>query len=176
MPDRINVLDRAVEHPERRAALVLRVEEPRWPPLLGILLAHAAMVPILLGAIAFALVTVEMRPLVLGATITWGASVVLFLSGVRRGLSFRTPGGATVAQVSTSMALFGLGLLAFCGLWLPTPVPSLLLLLLAFAGMGVLDPIAARRGETPLYFAGLRPLQMALPSAALIGLIAMVLA
>lgn len=175
MADRIGVLERAVEHPDRDAALVLRVEEPRSAPLLGVLLAYAAMIPVLSGAIAFAVVPLEARPLVLGATIIWGASIVLFLSGVRRGLSFRTPGGATVSQVSTLMGLFGLGILALCGLWLATPVPSLVLLLLAFAGMGVLDPIAARRGETPLYFARLRPLQMAVPSAALIALLAMVL-
>lgn len=106
----------------------------------------------------------------LGAVHFWGAAVVIFLSGVRRGLSFRTPGGWTWAQMAMFVWLFWSGLLA-----LVLPVGwALWLLATAFLTLAVLDPIAARREEAPLYFARLRPMQMALPVVCLAGMGAVV--
>jgi hypothetical protein len=95
-----------------------------------------------------------------------GAALMLFFAGVRRGLSFRTEGGPRAAQIAMTLWLFALGLAT-----LPAP-PQLACAWLAvgFASLLVLDPLAARRGEVPLYFARLRPPQMAVPLVSLIAL------
>ena len=87
-----------------------------------------------------------------------------FLAGVRRGLSFRTPGGARPAQIATVFWLF---LLAIASLVVPSRLLGLGLLATGFASLAVLDPSAARQQEAPLFFARLRPIQMAIPVTAL---------
>lgn len=87
----------------------------------------------------------------------WGAALLLFFSGVRRGLSFRTEGGPKAAQLLVFALLFSAGLSV---LLMPLSW-ALGLLTLTFAWLGVEDTRAARRGEAPLYFARLRPWQMA---------------
>jgi hypothetical protein len=61
----------------------------------------------------------------------WGSAILIFLGGVRRGLSFRTPGGPTKAQIATMFWLFGLGLLALLS---PSTLVALALLLIAYLG------------------------------------------
>ena len=92
-----------------------------------------------------------------------------FLAGVRRGLSFRTPGGATASQIVTMLWLFCLGFAAIVATALSRFLPATALLLLGFLSLELLDPVAARKGEAPVYFSRLRPAQMALPLACLTG-------
>ena len=65
--------------------------------------------------------------------------------------------------------LFCLGFGATILTALVLPLPASLLLLLGFLSLGILDPIAARSLEAPLYFARLRPAQMAIPVVCLLG-------
>lgn len=95
--------------------------------------------------------------------ILWGAAILLFLSGVRRGLSFRTEGGPRPAQFAAMLWLFLIGL----GALLAPPAWAAGLLLAGYGSILLLEPRAARRGEVPLYFARLRPWQMAVPTASL---------
>ena len=95
--------------------------------------------------------------------VRWGAAILAFLAGVRRGLSFRTPGGERPAQIMTVIYLY---LLAIGALLVPLPM-ALALLVMGFVSLGILDPGAARRQEAPLFFARLRPLQMAVPVCSL---------
>jgi hypothetical protein len=99
----------------------------------------------------------------------WGSAILLFLSGVRRGLSFRTEGGPTWPQMATMLALFCLGLGAVAALLTDALVPALIVLLAGYAAIFVLDPIAARRGEAPLYFSRLRRLQIPIILLALVA-------
>jgi hypothetical protein len=114
------------------------------------------------------------------ATILWGCAILTFLAGVRRGVSFRTPGGATFAQIATMLWLFLIGLAALWAFVLGggqraagATFASLALLLVGYVSLGVLDPLAARRGEAPLFFARLRPVQMLIPLASLAALLAL---
>jgi Protein of unknown function (DUF3429) len=93
----------------------------------------------------------------------WAAAIVLFLSGVRRGLSFRTEGGPRWTQLAMMLWLFCGGLAAML---LPVE-PGLGLLLALSLSLAVLDPLAARTGEVPLYFRRLRPAQMGLAALCL---------
>ncbi|WP_019996337.1 DUF3429 domain-containing protein [Aureimonas ureilytica] len=151
--------------------IAIPVREPVRPPLIDDLLAYAAIVPITAGALA--LVFWPGAPaILLPLTLIWAGAIVTFLSGVRRGVSFRMPDGATLAQLAMMLWLFlaGLGSILLTGA--QAVGAATLLLLAAYVSLAVLDPIAARRGEVPNYFAQLRPFQMGLAvlSLALIGL------
>ena len=58
------------------------------------------------------------------------------------------------------IGLFGLGFAALVLATLDEAVPALVLLIVGFGAIAILDPIAARRGEAPLFFARLRPVQI----------------
>ncbi|EKV31506.1 Permease of the major facilitator superfamily [Caenispirillum salinarum AK4] len=144
----------------------LEIDEPPRVPLLDLFFAYGAMAPLIVGAGAVWLADEPVAALAVQASILWGGVILAFLSGVRRGLSFRTPGGPTLAQLAMFLWLFGAGILAFA---LPQGA-ALGVLVAAYASMAVLDPVAARRGEVPIYFARLRPWQMGLAVAALVVL------
>ena len=141
------------------------------PPLVSFLLAYAAMLPIVAGA-AWTLWDAADRAVALRLTVAWAGAVLCFLAGVRRGLSFRQPGGATLAQLAAMFVLFVLGALSLLSPW---PLASLLLQAGGYGAMAVLDPVAARRREAPLYFARLRAVQMALPLVSLLALVVVLL-
>ncbi|HQT76447.1 MAG: hypothetical protein B7Z80_05420 [Rhodospirillales bacterium 20-64-7] len=144
------------------------VTEPRQVPALSLLLGFGAMIPLAAGAILTWVLPEPGSGLARGAALMWGSAILLFLSGVRRGVSFRTPAGPTVAQILTMLWLFALGLVALPLLPGPlAPVP----LLLGYLSIAVLDPIAARRNETSLFFARLRPVQMAIPVISLLAMV-----
>ncbi len=143
------------------------MEDPKArAPAISLFLAYIAMVPIASGAAA----TVMFRsPLIERLTTAWAGSILCFLAGVRRGLSFRQPGGSTLGQLVGMLWVFVIGTAA---LLMPWRVPSLLVLLLGYGSEAVLGPAAARAEETPRYFARLRPVQMMIPVASLLVLLA----
>ena len=141
-----------------------RVGEPGEVPRLSLLLGYGAMLPFPVAALA----AWAGGGWAAGWAILWGGVLLCFLSGVRRGLSFRTVGGATAAQIAVSAWLFLAGLAALA---VPWPAAAMLLLILGFGSLIWLDPGAAWRGEVPLYFARLRPWQMAIPVASLLALL-----
>ncbi len=146
-------------------------EDPRArTPWVSLLLAYAAMVPVVAGSAAAWAWPGD--GLVAELTAAWAGGVLCFLAGVRRGLSFRQPGGPTLAQIAAMLWRFVLGV---GSLLLPWLVPTLGLQIAGFATMAVLDPVAARRREAPRYFARLRPVQMLVPIVALGALLVQVL-
>jgi hypothetical protein len=149
--------------------LSTRDPRDRQVPLLSLLFGYGPMLPIVAAA---ATVWLAPQPWPLIATslgILWAGAILLFLSGVRRGLAFVIPGGGErPAQMATMLWLFVLALGAFVA---PTPIVSLALLLLGYISVGVLDPIAARRNEAPAHFARLRPPQMMIGAAGLATLL-----
>ena len=145
-----------VDHDQRRIEVVETDEIPR----LDILFGFGPTVPFIFGVVAAWWFPEPWRLVALQLTALWGSAIMLFLSGVRRGISFRTEGGPTWSQMATMLMLFGLGLSSLAALWLGQVIWALILLLAGFSSIFVLDPIAARRGEAPLYFERLRRLQM----------------
>ena len=148
-------------------------EDPEHrPPLISLVVAFLPMLPLLAGA---ALAWVDDRDSALGIRLcaVWAGALICFLAGVRRGLRFRQDGGPTLAQLATTLWLFVLGVASLLS---PSVTPALLLQLLAFLSLAVLDPIAAKRGEAPRYFARLRPAQTLLPVGSLLLLLLKVVA
>lgn len=140
---------------------------PRIPLLSLVLGFGPALVGLALAAGAWLASAPADRWLLAGGTV-WAFAILFFLSGVRRGLSFFTPDGPRPVQVATSLWLFAL---ALAGVVLPTPL-ALAALALGFLSVGLLDPLAARRGEVPAHFARLRPPQMAIFVLAVLALLA----
>lgn len=147
------------------------VSEPERIPIEGLLFGYAAMVPIAAGALAAWLLAPGSAPaaLIVALTSAWAGAVVAFLAGVRRGLSFRAPNGATAPQIATMLWLF---LLAFAALVLGAGRLATAILTLGYLSLAVFDTMAARREEVPPYFARLRPAQMAVAVVSLMALFA----
>jgi hypothetical protein len=140
--------------------VTFRVAEPAATPPLSVLLGWGAMLPFLPGVAATWLLHDRAAALASHLTLIWGGAILAFLAGVRRGLSFRTPGGPDAAQIVTMLWLF---LLALAALVSPWPQAAAGALILGYGTMAVLDPLAAHRREVPLFFARLRPVQMLIP-------------
>lgn len=145
----------------------LQVEEPRHAPFLALVLGYGPMLPFVL-ALVMGVFGGAFERAAYSLAQFWGAALLLFFAGVRRGLSFRTPGGPSTPQIATMMALFFGGVAV---LLMPV-IPSLLVLAASFAALGVLDPLAAQREDAPAFFARLRPVQMTIPVISLVGLVA----
>lgn len=137
--------------------------EPAETPWLGLFFGYGAMLPFIAGLAVFWLAPEPTRGAALAVTLFWGCAILTFLSGVRRGVSFRTPGGVTAGQIVTMLWLFCLGFAATVLTAVALPVSAAVLLVLGYLSLEVFDPIAARKLEAPLYFARLRPAQMAIP-------------
>jgi hypothetical protein len=148
-----------------------RIADSRETPVLSLLLGYGAMVPFAAAAAGAWLFYGERAWFVVFAAL-WGCAILCFLAGVRRGVSFRMAGGPTLAQIATMLVVFGLGFCAMSAFFLlRSTVLTLAMLAVGYALLAVLDPIAARHGEAPLFFAGLRPAQMAIAVVSLVALI-----
>ena len=152
----------------------LTVHEPRAVPWLSVALASLPMLPFVAGAVAAWTMGGEPGQAAVTATLLWACAILLFFSGVRRGVSFRTEGGATVAQIATMTGLFALGFAALLAVALGRAGASAALLIVGYGLVAILDPVAARRGEAPLFFARLRPVQMPLGIASLVAILVLV--
>ena len=150
-------------------SVTFTITEPHETPWLGVFFGYVAMVPFVPGVIAFWLAPEPWRGAALALTLFWGAAIVSFLAGVRRGVSFRTPGGATAGQIATMLWLFCLGFMAIVLTATGLSLGAALLLILGFLSLEILDPIAARKLEAPVYFSRLRPVQMTIPVFCFIG-------
>ena len=148
---------------QRRIAVI---ERATIPPL-DLSFAFGPMIPFVIGAALAWWFPEAGSRLALQATALWGCAILLFLSGVRRGASFRTEAGSTWAQIATMLALYALGCGARAAAWFDALVVCLSLLLVGYAVIFLLDPVAARRGEAPHYFTRLRRLQIPIALLAL---------
>ncbi len=136
-------------------------------PFRSKLLGFGAVVPVLASATAAGLAPPLRTGFVPRAGIVWAGTVLAFLGGVRRGLSFRTPGGPGERQLAGMARSFGL---AAAALLSARPRLSCLLLAAGFTDVAVNDPVMAEHDEAPEFFAELRPPQMALAVAGLLTL------
>ncbi|ORE97307.1 DUF3429 domain-containing protein [Aurantimonas sp. 22II-16-19i] len=144
--------------------------EPAEPPPIGALLAFGAMLPIAAGAIYLWIGGEAQSFLTVNMTLLWGAAILTFLAGARRGVSFRQPGGPTLSQLVTMLWVFGLGFGAIVATVWAYTLTATALEIVGYLSLAVLDPIAAKNGEAPLFFASLRPIQMTIPIVALLAL------
>lgn len=148
----------------RRVVLAPMAESARIPAL-DLLFGFGPVVLLAAAAVA-AWAAPALAPAALAFACVWGAAILIFLSGVTRGLSFLTPGGPRPRQIAQMLWLFLLGL---GGLLLPLPL-AFGAQAIGYASVALFDRVAARDGIAPAYFARLRPPQMAIAAAALVAL------
>ncbi len=135
--------------------------EARRIPWLDLVFGFGPMVPIAVGAAAaWYLQGQPLDYLVILVTLLYSASILCFLAGVHRGVSFRTEGGPRLSQMVTMLVLYGLGLGSLITVVTGKIVFGLSMLILGYALVAVLDPLEARSGAVPLAHARLRPIQM----------------
>jgi uncharacterized membrane protein YoaK (UPF0700 family) len=132
----------------------------RDTPLISLLLAYSAMIPVAAGAVAVWVAPPVWTSLIIRIDSFWCGALLCFFAGVRRGLSFRQSGGPALAQLGGMLWLFGLGIATILSPWRTV---SLALPLIGFSSMFWLDAEATRRHEAPLYFAKLRAVQLWIP-------------
>ena len=156
---------------EDAAGRTITAYEPRETPWLSVVLGFGPMLPFVAGAAGAWLLRGDIGELALTLTVLWGCAILLFLSGVRRGVSFRTEGGPTILQIATMLALFCLGFAALLASTFGWTSSALALLIAGYGLIAVLDPIAAGRGEAPLFFARLRPFQIPIAILSLAALL-----
>lgn len=148
---------------ERQITVTERPEIPVGSLVLG----YGPASVIALNALAVWLAPAAIRPALAQLTIVWAAAILVFLGGVRRGLSFRTEGGPTTSELVATFVYFGLGFCALLLLLLGQVAPSVGLLFVGYAAAIVAEPRAARAGHAPLFFERLRPTQMLIAAVGL---------
>ncbi len=153
---------------ERHIAVTERPEVP-W---LSVVLGYGPMLPIAAAAIASWFLDGDLRTGAIQSGAIYAASILAFLGGVRRGVSFRTEGGPKVAQILTMAGLWFTALLALLCINIGMQEVAIALLIVGYAAITILDPIAARAGQAPLFFARLRRPQMLIAIASLVALVA----
>lgn len=137
-------------------------------PVTSLIFGYGPVLPLPIAAVLAWAMPAPWPTVVTWLAIWWGASILIFLAGVRRGRSFRGDEEAPTAALVAMIWLFVLGAGALAS---PTPLMSLVLLAIGYASVAILDPIAARKGEAPPHFGRLRPPQMGIALLGLIGLI-----
>lgn len=96
--------------------------------------------------------------------VIWGALVLAFVGGVRRGFGFGVPTASTVVEIVTAAIYLGLAGLAMI---VPAAGMALALLMIGYVLVALLDRRAAVRGDAPAHFALIRPPQMLIGVASL---------
>ncbi len=86
-------------------------------PVVSLLLAYVATVPILAGPALSLTLSPGASDTITWITIIWSSAILCFLAGVRRGLSFRQPDGPALAQLAGMFWLFVLRVSALLSPW-----------------------------------------------------------
>ncbi|MGI4732351.1 MAG: DUF3429 domain-containing protein [Janthinobacterium lividum] len=132
--------------------------DPAIPPN-SIVFGFGPMLPIVAGGAGAWLLPGIWPLLAVQATILWGALILVFVAGVRRGFGFGSPRASTPTEIATMLLYFLLAIAAIAVSRLPL---ALALLMIGFALVALLDRRAALTGDAPAHFARLRPPQMLL--------------
>ena len=144
------------------------MSDPRSPavPTNSLILGYGPMLPLVLAATGAWLLGGTRALNLISLAIIWGALILAFIGGVRRGYGFGDPRASTAAEIVAAILYFtlaGLALLAW------RAEAAIGLLVLGFAVAAVLDTRAAQRGDAPAHFARLRRSQLAIGIVGLLG-------
>lgn len=123
-------------------------------------LGSAAIAPIVIAGLAVWIMPQTAGVQLAILAVMWSGALLAFFAGVRRGLSFSELNGARWSELTSMLWLFALGVLTLI-------FESPLFGAIGFASLAVLDSLAARRLQAPVYFRRFRPVQMAIATAGL---------
>ncbi|QWC56960.1 DUF3429 family protein [Erythrobacter sp. 3-20A1M] len=137
-------------------------------PLPSIIFGYGPMLPFVAGALGVWLGTPAWQALALWLTQVWGALILAFVAGVRRGFAFERERASTPVEIATMIPYV---VLAGLGVLLP-PLWGVMALALGFALATLIDTRAAKRGNAPAFFARLRPTQFPIAVLSLLAIAA----
>lgn len=139
-------------------------------PLDSLVFGYGPMIPFVAAVAGAWLLDAPWPGMAIVLAIIWGALILSFVAGVRRGYGFGSRVASTRAEIVSMIAYFVPAGLSLVIVSLGHPAPALWVLVVGFALVILLDRRAARNGDAPAYFSRLRPPQM---SIAIISLIAL---
>ena len=138
--------------------------DPRRIPTDSLIFGYGPMLPLVAAALATWLLPVPWPQAAARLAVVWGALILSFIGGVRRGFGFATPQASTTAELVAAVAYVTIAGLA---LLVQPPGRALLLLAAGYVLAALLDRRAALRGDAPRHFARLRPPQLLIGAAGL---------
>ncbi len=130
----------------------------------SIIFGYGPMLPLIAAGIGAWALPAVWGMLVVRLAIVWGALILSFIGGVRRGFGFATPRASTAIEIAAAVAYVTIAGLALVVPFAPT---ALALLAVGYALAALLDRRAALAGNAPAHFARLRPPQLLLGCAGL---------
>ena len=134
-------------------------------PADGLLLGYGPMLPLVAAGCGTWLLPHPWPALAIRLALIWGALILAFIGGVRRGFGFARDTASKPQEIAVAVIY-----VAVAGLALVIPAPAIALPLLAagYALAALMDRRAASRGDAPRYFAKLRVPQLLLGCAGLL--------
>ncbi|WP_068094784.1 DUF3429 family protein [Novosphingobium rosa] len=143
------------------------ISKPAAIPMDSLIFGYLPMLPFVLGALGCWFAP-ALREVAVHLTVIWSCLILAFVGGVRRGFGFGRSEASLASELWTMALYVSIAGLALILGWAGLIVPSLALLAIGFALVSVLDHRAAKAGNAPAHFAGLRPIQMPIASLALL--------
>jgi hypothetical protein len=144
--------------------------DPARIPNTSIVFGFGPMLPLAAAAIGAWTLPPPWPELAVQLAIIWGAIILAFVAGVRRGYGFGAPGASTRRAIIAMLLYFVPAGLALVCARFEAPRAALALLAFGYLLVIVLDRHAARTGDAPAHFARLRGPQMLI---AVLGLVAL---
>jgi hypothetical protein len=133
-------------------------------PVDSIVFGYGPMLPLVAAGVGAWVLPPGWGMLAVRLAIVWGALILSFIGGVRRGFGFATPRASTTIEI---VAAVGYVTIAGLALLVPYAATALALLAVGYALAALLDRRAALAGNAPAHFARLRPPQLLLGCAGL---------
>jgi hypothetical protein len=136
-------------------------------PLSSLIFGYGPMAPLAAAALAVWTLKAPWSAAVASLAVIWGAMVLAFIAGVRRGYGFGDPSASASSEIATMLVYFSLaGGALVCARFGPPPAAPAPLIA-GFALAAAFDRRAALSGDAPRHFARLRGPQMAIAALAL---------
>lgn len=131
-------------------------------PATSLIFGFGPMLPLVAAAIGVWILPAPWPDIALRLALIWGAAILVFVAGVRRGYGFGAAGASSRAEIVTMLVYFVPASLSLVLTMYGYFDIALALLTAGFALVAVLDRRAARLGDAPAHFARLRLLQMSI--------------
>lgn len=128
---------------------------------------YGPMLPLIGAAIGVWTLPPPWPGIALRLALIWGAAILIFVAGVRRGYGFGAAGASTTVEIVTMLVYFVPGSLALVLAMYGHFTVALPLLMAGFAAVAILDRGAALTGDAPAHFARMRVPQMTFAVVAL---------
>ena len=145
-------------------AMTSRPDDPRIP-LASMIFGYGPMLPLVAAAVGCWVLGGGWPFLAIRLAVIWAALILSFIGGVRRGFGF----GAERSTVRELVAAASYVAVAGLALVSPRADWAMALLAVGYLVAALFDRRAAVAGDAPLHFARLRPPQLLIGAAGLVG-------